>query len=92
LANAVLIAEAEAKRQDALAGQKESELRATQIAQAKADSEAVQIAAEAKAKAEAIRITTFDRSYGWHFQLSHSSQNQFGSCEKAMGKVGQAIA
>jgi flotillin len=58
LANAVLIAEAEAKRQDALAGQKESELRATQIAQAKADSEAVQIAAEAKAKAEAIRITT----------------------------------
>jgi flotillin len=58
LANAVLIAEAEAKRQDALAGQKESELRATLIAQAHADSEAVQIAAEAKAKAEAIRITT----------------------------------
>jgi flotillin len=58
LANAVLIAEAEAKRQDALAGQKESELRATQIAQAKADSEAMQIAAEAQAKAEAIRITT----------------------------------
>jgi len=26
--------------------------------------------------------------YGWHFQLSHSSQNQFGSCEKAMRKVG----
>ncbi|HYZ73844.1 MAG TPA: hypothetical protein VE641_12240, partial [Chthoniobacterales bacterium] len=58
LANAVLIAEAEAKRQDALAGQKESELRATQIAQAKADSEAIQIDAEAKAKAEAVRITT----------------------------------
>src|ERR1700757_4576691 len=58
LANAVFIAEAEAKRQDALAGQKESELRATQIAQAHADSEAVKIAADAKAKAEAIRITT----------------------------------
>ena len=58
LANAVLIAEAEAKRQDALAGQKESELRATQIAQARANSESVQIDAEAKAKAEAIRITT----------------------------------
>ncbi|HEX6565815.1 MAG TPA: hypothetical protein VF020_16120 [Chthoniobacterales bacterium] len=58
LANAVLIAEAEAKRQDALAGQKQSELRATQIAQAKADSEAIQIDAEAKARAEAIRITT----------------------------------
>jgi flotillin len=58
LANAVLIAEAEAKRQDALAGQKESELKATQIAQERADSEAVQIAAQAQAKAEAIRITT----------------------------------
>jgi len=58
LANAVLIAEAEAKRQDALAGQRDSELKATQIAQAHADSEAVQIAAEAQAKAEAVRITT----------------------------------
>ena len=58
LANAVLIAEAEAKRQDALAGQKDSELKATQITQAKADSEAVQISAEAQAKAEAVRITT----------------------------------
>ncbi|MBV9997656.1 MAG: hypothetical protein JO015_00930 [Verrucomicrobia bacterium] len=58
LANAVLIAEAEAKRQDALAGQRESELRATQIAQAHADSEAMQIAAEAQGKAEAVRITT----------------------------------
>lgn len=58
LANAVLIAEAEVKRQDALAGQRESELKATQIAQAHADSEAIQIAAEAQAKAEAVRITT----------------------------------
>jgi flotillin len=58
LANAVLIAEAEAKRQDALAGQRESELKATQIAQARADSEAAQIGAEAQAKAEAVRITT----------------------------------
>ncbi|MBV9488352.1 MAG: hypothetical protein JO069_01335 [Verrucomicrobia bacterium] len=58
LANAVLIAEAEAKRQDALARQRESELKATQIAQARADSEAVQIAAEAQARADAVRITT----------------------------------
>jgi flotillin len=62
LANAVFIAEAEAKRQDALAGQKESELRATQIAQAHADSEAVKIAAEAKAKSEAIRVATAARA------------------------------
>jgi flotillin len=49
LGNAVLIAEAEAKLQDALARQKASELRATQIAQANADSEAVEIAADARA-------------------------------------------
>jgi flotillin len=64
LANAVLIAEAEAKKQDALAGQKESELKATQIAQARADSEGVRIAAEAQAKAEAIRITTVAEANG----------------------------
>jgi flotillin len=60
LGNGVLIAEAEAKLQDALARQKASELKATQIAQANADSEAIQIAAEAQAGqirkiAEAIR-------------------------------------
>lgn len=49
LGNAVLIAEAEAKLQDALARQKASELKATQIAQANADSEAVEIAAKARA-------------------------------------------
>jgi flotillin len=48
LGNAVLIAEAEAKLQDALARQKASELKATQIAQANADSEVVEIAAEAR--------------------------------------------
>lgn len=58
LANAALIAEAEARKQDALAGQRESELRATQIAEAAASAEAVRIAAEASARAEAIRITT----------------------------------
>jgi flotillin len=60
LGNAVLIAQAQAKLQDALERQKASELKATQIVQANADSEAVQIAAEARAEqirkiAEAIR-------------------------------------
>ena len=58
LANAVLIAESEARKQDALAGQRESELRATQTAQATADAERIRIAAQAQAEAEAIRITT----------------------------------
>jgi flotillin len=57
LANAVLIAEAEAQKQDALAGQRQSELRATQIAQATADAERVRIQAQAEADAAAIRIT-----------------------------------
>jgi flotillin len=56
--NAALIAQAEAKKQDALAVQRVAELDATQIAQAKADAERVRIAAQADAQAEAIRITT----------------------------------
>jgi flotillin len=55
-ANAALIAQAEAKKQDAVAVQREAELDATQIAQAKADAERVKIEAEAAADAEAIRI------------------------------------
>ncbi len=58
LANGVLIAEAEAKRQNALAGQRESELRATQLAEAEANAAALRIDAEASANAEAVRITT----------------------------------
>ena len=57
-ANAALIAQAEAKKQDALAVQRVSELDATQIAQAKADAERVRIEAQAAAEAEAIKIRT----------------------------------
>ena len=55
--NAALIAEAEAKKQEALATQREAELRATQTAQASADAERTRIEATAQAQAEAIRIT-----------------------------------
>ena len=54
--NAALIAQAEAKRQQAQGVQREAELDATQIAQAKADAERVRIEAGAAAEAEAIRI------------------------------------
>jgi flotillin len=57
-ANAALIAQADAKKQEALGVQRGAELDATQTAQAKADAERVRIAAEAAARAEAIRITT----------------------------------
>jgi len=56
--NAALIAQAEALKQEAMAGQREAELKATDIAQAWADAERVRIAAEASAKANAIQITT----------------------------------
>lgn len=56
--NAALIAEAEAKKQDALAFQRTAELKATQIAQADADAERVRIQARAAADAEAIKIST----------------------------------
>jgi flotillin len=57
-ANAALVAQAEAIKQDALATQRGSELKATQIAQAEADAERVKIASRARAEAEAIQITT----------------------------------
>jgi flotillin len=56
--NAALVAEAEAKKQDALALQRSAELKATQITQAGADAERVKIAAQAKAESEAIQIRT----------------------------------
>lgn len=54
--NAALVADAEAKKQTALQGLREAELRATQIAQATADAEKLKIQAEAGAEAEAIRL------------------------------------
>jgi flotillin len=55
-ANAALIAQAEAKRQEASGLQRTAELDATQIAQARADAAKVRLEAEAAADAEAIRI------------------------------------
>jgi flotillin len=54
--NAALVAQAEAKRQEAQALQRSAELDATQIAQAKADAARVRLEAEAAADAEAIRL------------------------------------
>ncbi|MBL0171051.1 MAG: hypothetical protein IPP90_10020 [Gemmatimonadaceae bacterium] len=55
-ANAALIAQAEAKRQEAAGLQRTAELDATQIAQARANASMVRLEAEASADAEAIRI------------------------------------
>jgi flotillin len=63
-ANAALIAQAEAKRQEAAGVQRTAELDATQIAQAKADAARVRLAAEAAADAEAIRIRRIAQATG----------------------------
>jgi flotillin len=62
--NAALIAQAEAKKQDALAFQRHAELQATQIAQAKADAERVRLEAQAGADAEAAKIRTVALAQG----------------------------
>jgi flotillin len=54
--NAALVAQAEAKRQEATGLMRIAELDATQVAQAKANASMVRLAAEASADAEAIRI------------------------------------
>jgi flotillin len=54
--NAALVAQAEAKRQEAQGLMRTAELDATQIAQARADAAKVRLGAEASADAEAIRI------------------------------------
>ena len=56
--NAALVAQAEAKRQEAMGLQRVAELDATQIAQARADASRVTIEATASSEAEAIRIRT----------------------------------
>ncbi len=56
--NAAVIAEAETQKQDALRGQREAELGATQVAQARADAEKLKVRVEAESEAEATRLRT----------------------------------
>jgi flotillin len=79
LANAVLISKAEAKKQEALVDQKDKELQATQITQARADAEAVTIAAQAKADAAAAQITTVAQANAKAIELITNSIKQGGN-------------
>jgi len=56
--NAAVVAQAEAKKQDALRDLRQAELRATQIAQAGADAEKLKVQRQAEAEAEAITLRT----------------------------------
>ncbi|HEY2852223.1 MAG TPA: hypothetical protein VGJ18_05215 [Gemmatimonadaceae bacterium] len=71
--NAALVAQAEAKRQQAQGVQREAELDATQIAQAKADAERVRIEATAAAESEAIRIRRIAEAQAEAIQMVNDS-------------------
>lgn len=78
--NAALVALAEAKKQEAMAGQRIAELDATQIAQAKADAERMRIQAQAAAQAEAIRIST----------VAEATADSIRKVNKAIAEGGEA--
>ncbi len=78
--NAAVIAQAETKKQDALAGLRTAELRATQIAQAIADAEKMKVNAEAMAEAEAIRLR----------RVAEAQADAIRSVNKAISEGGDA--
>src|SRR5439155_18566960 len=77
--NAALIADAEAKKQDALPVQRTSELKATQIAQAMADAERVRLEAQAGADAEAAKIRTVAIAQGEAIRKINEAIQQGGN-------------
>jgi flotillin len=78
--NAVIVSQAESLRQDALAVQRTSELKATQIAQASADAERVKIDALAGAEAEALRIE----------RVAHAQATSIREVNRAIAEGGEA--
>jgi flotillin len=76
--NAALIAQSEAKRQEAAGVQRGAELDATLIAQAKADAMRVRLEAEAAADAEAIRITRIANATAESIQKVNQAIQQGG--------------
>ena len=77
--NAATVAEAEAKKQTALAVQREAELKATQIAQASADASRVRIQAEAAAEAEAVKVRTMGAAQADAIRAVNDAIRQGGS-------------
>ncbi len=78
--NAAVIALAETKKQDALAGLRTAELKATQIAQAIADAEKMKVNAEAMADAEAIKLR----------KVAEAQADAIRSVNKAIAEGGDA--
>jgi flotillin len=85
--NAATVAEAEAKRQTALAVQREAELKATQIAQANADAARVRIQAEAAAEAEAIKVRTMGLAQADAIRAVNEAIQQGGNAYLALKQI-----
>ena len=85
--NAATVAEAEAKRQEALAVQREAELKATQIAQATADAARVRIQAEAAAEAEAIKVRTLGLAQADAIRAVNEAISQGGNAYLALKQI-----
>ena len=85
--NAATVAEAEAKKQDALALQRESELKATQIAQANADAARTRIAAEANAAAEAVKIRALGAAQADAIRAVNEAIQQGGNAYLALKQL-----
>ena len=85
--NAATIAEAEAKKQDALALQREAELKATQIAQANADAARTRIAAEASANAEAVKIRALGAAQADAIRAVNEAIQQGGNAYLALKQL-----
>jgi len=85
--NAATVAEAEAKRQEALAIQREAELKATQIAQATADAARVRIQAEAAAEAEAIKVRTLGLAQADAIRAVNEAISQGGNAYLALKQI-----
>ncbi|HEY3333345.1 MAG TPA: hypothetical protein VGK19_25145 [Capsulimonadaceae bacterium] len=85
--NAATVAEAEATRQNALAIQREAELKATQIAQANADAARVRIQAEAAAEAEAIKVRTMGLAQADAIRAVNEAIQQGGNAYLALKQI-----
>jgi flotillin len=85
--NAATVAEAEAKKQTALAVQREAELKATQIAQANADAARVRIQAEAAAEAEAIKVRTMGLAQADAIRAVNEAIQQGGNAYLALKQI-----
>src|SRR5215218_9300778 len=90
-ANAALIAQAEAKRQEAMGVQRVAELDATQIAQARADAERITIEAQAAAEAEAIRIRTVADALAEARLITISGNENGGAANGATNQIASVI-